>query len=428
MSPLIRKLLFYAFVMLFILSGTIIISYSLGWKIDFNPPAGGFILERTGAISIKTDPKNVIIKINGKNYPDQSGILQSATLISGLLPKTYDVEINKDGYLPYHKNISVKPALVSKLSSIRLIPDKISSDTISQVKGNVFIDSADNSSKFIIQNQKTGIYYFYDLNNLSSFLNLTNAFENSNPTSTIKKAKFVPFKTTQFAIEDSSGLKILDTETGNTSLIVKNPAVWTIENSSVYYIKTPAGKNKNPVLYCYNAAIQAQCLSVEIPKIFSLSRFIQIKSFNNKVAFLNSTGGLYLFDPNSDDIKEIAHNAKFFIFSPDNKKIAFLDKDGKLGIQFLDNYSNDFIKKSGDVIRFDLENKSEITSIAWYNDSNHLFLDYGAAVKFMEIDERLPLNIYMIAANVQNYYYDFKTDIFYFISGGKIQKIDFNNQ
>lgn len=434
MSPLIRKSLFLVFVVIFVLSGAIIISYSLGWKLDFDPPAGKFVFQKTGALNIKTSPKDVIIKINGKTYSDQSGLLQSGTLISGLFPKTYKLEVKKKGYLPYTKNISIEPALVSKFLSIVLWPEKITPEAVTPVKGTEIIDSSENGDKFIVKNLKTATFYLYDLNNASSTFNLTHAFNNGSKNSTIKNIYFVPFKNSRFVIEDNSSLKIMDTETGTAELITKTPLLWTLENSNVYFIKqSPVTENASSTktfsIYSYSLIFKNTSQIIQLPQDIAVASITDIKSSssNNKLAFLQNSGNLYIVNQNK--IQKISDSTKFFEFSPDDKKIAFIDKNDSLNIYFLENDNLNSIKNSGDNDRINLENKQNISDIKWYEDSNHLLVYFADKqdVKITEIDPRSNLNIYPVISDIENFYYNSKNNAFYFIKGSILNKINFNN-
>lgn len=443
MPPLIRKIIFSTFVALFILSGAIIISYSLGWKLDFDPPAGGFILEKTGGINIKTSPKNVAIKINGKDYRNQSGILQNGTLISGLLPKTYKIDIEKFGYFSYSKNIRVKPALVMKLLSIVLLPEKIAANTVMQVKESSIIDSANNGNKFITNGGENGFYYLQDLNNSSSTFNLSHAFSNAGGVSKIKKIYFVPFKNSNFVVEDASGLKILNTETGTAELIIKNSTkdpiiAWTIRNPNIYFIKTSDSNGKTSAiktfsLYSYNLIIKNTFLLSQLPETIFAQTITEMKSFpsNNKIAFLEKIGNLYVFDQGSGKIEKIGANVRLFSFSPDDKKLAFIDNDGVLNIYYLEDYNLDEIKKIGDTDKFKLDNRENISDIQWYEDSAHLLVNFKSSeeneVKFIETDSRPDLNIQPVISDTGDFYYNPEINSLYFIKNNFLEKIDFNS-
>ena len=484
MSNKSKRVVFIIFCVLFVAIGVAVVFYSLGWRLNLE----NFQIQKTGAIYIKTDPKGVVIKLSAKGgflssdkqgasgesnktYADNSGILQSGTLISNLLPKTYKIKIEKESFLPYYKNIVVEQSLVTKLSKIKLIPKKIKVSEIAAVRGNKLIDAADNAQKIIALNENKNLYYLYDLNNPSSTLNINAAIDSKlkqNPevgpeqSKTIEKIAFLPFQPNNLIIENNRDLKILDTESFTLNPLVKGPIlIWTVKNSDIYFIKTarPLGptstrlgeaggvaglKNKNLALYSFNLIFRTESLLAEIPQNLSaISALNEIKAseLNDKIAFSDKSGNLYIFNQNNREIKKIAHNAETFSFSPDDKKIAFLDKDGKLSIRFLEDIDSDVIKKSGDVNRIELENKENIRGIEWYKDSAHLFVNFSSTaaaskqssspqaineIRFAEIDDRLPVNVYPVVNGFLQFYYEPKTDILYLIEKNKLKKIDFN--
>lgn len=152
MSQFVRKSVFYLFVGIFLISGGVVTFYSLGWRINLKPPAGESMITKVGAISIKSAPQGITIKINQRIFLDKSGLVQTSTLIPNLLPKIYSVRIEKNGYFSYDKTIKVKPSIVSKLLKIRLIPENLKPEIIASVKGTSFVDFGDD--KFILQKKK----------------------------------------------------------------------------------------------------------------------------------------------------------------------------------------------------------------------------------------------------------------------------------
>ena len=418
-----RRILFFIFLAVFIPSSAGIISYSQGWRFNFET----FAIQKTGAIYIETQPKDVLIKIDQKFFTDKSGIIKKGTLITDLLPKNYQIEIQRDGYFLYHKNITVKPSLVTEAVGIILIPMDFKNELkISKnLKGEKFIDFSADASKIIIKNSKNNIYYLYNLNNQSS-LNISNLFENITGKN-IKKIAFYPLGLNKLIIESdvSSALYIVDVNRLKSEIIFKNSKEsslisWNAENSNIYYIEQNIGlKTKNYQLIAFNLIAKTKSKIADLPS--DNNPYIAVKSSANGrfLAALNTLGNIYLFDSREGIFKQIAHDAKFFAFSPDGKKIAFLDNDGKLNIYFLEEWARNIFKKSGETIGFNLENKELIKSFYWYEDSAHLFIQQKS-VDFMEIDERLPLNRYPIVKEIEDFYHDWKSGFTYYLKGAKL--------
>ncbi len=418
-----RRILFFIFLAVFIPSSAGIISYSQGWRFNFET----FAIQKTGAIYIETQPKDVLIKIDQKFFTDKSGIIQKGTLITDLLPKNYQIKIQRDGYFLYHKNITVKPSLVTEAVGIILIPMDFKNELkISKnLKGEKFIDFSADASKIIIKNSKNNIYYLYNLNNQSS-LNISNLFENMTGKN-IKKIAFYPLGLNKLIIESdvSSAIYIVDVNRLKSEIIFKNSKEsslisWNAENSNIYYIEQNIGlKTKNYQLIAFNLIAKTKSKIADLPS--DNNPYTAVKSSANErfLAALNTLGNIYLFDSREGIFKQIAHDAKFFAFSPDGKKIAFLDNDGKLNIYFLEEWTRNIFKKSGETIGFNLENKELIKSFYWYEDSAHLFIQQKS-VDFMEIDERLPLNRYPIVKEIEDFYHNWKSGFTYYLKDAKL--------
>ena len=120
MTILTRRLIFYGLVIIFILAVPPTILYSIGYSFDWQKKA----LVQTGAFYFKSSPTNAEILIDGKN--DKT----TTRLISRLLPKTYSVEIVKDGFYPWKKNLEVSPKLVTEARNIILFPKTLTPELV----------------------------------------------------------------------------------------------------------------------------------------------------------------------------------------------------------------------------------------------------------------------------------------------------------
>ncbi|MDI6717756.1 MAG: hypothetical protein QMD86_01770 [Patescibacteria group bacterium] len=413
-----RLILFYSFCALFAAAGTIIVFYALGWRLNFD----NFKIQKIGAIYIKTQPRDVVIKINGKVYPDFSSVIQSGTLVSDLLPKTYRVEIEKERYSSYNKTLKVQPSAVEEIINIVLVPKNPKIEKIFlSIKGNVIIDVS-NDGKFIIKNTENGSFYLYDISKPSSTLNIKIAISNIKKSAIIKNAVFVPFKTSQLIVDDNDILKLFDFENSKLETISGAAETWTLVNPNLYIIET---NNKNSrALYSFNLIFKAKTIIADLPK--EISKLDKIKISGNNIAALSSANGNLYILKNSRSPEKISRNVKLFAFSPDNKKIAILKNDGLINVLFLEDFNSDIKKKAGDVINFSLSDMSKIKNLEWRKDSFHLLVDYGYAVKLVEIDDRPELNSADIISGISSYYYNNENNIFYFIENNALKRIDFS--
>ncbi len=472
MSKKIRRILFYSFLSLFILAGGGIIFLSQGWRLKIDNCRLPVIwncqiaITRTGAIFIESKPKGVVIKIDGEIFEDKSGLIQSGTLITNLLPKDYKVEIEKDGYLPWEKNIRVNSGLVAEVLKIVLVPEEINKKTADitksidsfwvnqqkriilknkeglyyfpssasanesetsniKLRGDKFIQWSESGDKAIVEDSKNLIYYLYDFNNLSKILNVSAILNNFQQVN-ISEISFCPIESNKLIVKDKKGaLSLLDLNHLKLEDLVKALA-WTVKNSNLYYVgETP----QSLFLGGFNLILKTSDNLVDLPE--NLGTISEISSAGNKISFLTKDGGLYLFNRETKTFEQIAHSAKKFAFSYDNKKIAFLDKDDKLNVYFLENYRINVNKKAGEIIDFSFYEKgaASVKNLFWYKDSDHLLINYlgndgKEKIDFVEIDDRLPTNKYTLVEDALDFFYESGSDNLYFIQDDNLYFVE----
>lgn len=112
-----RRIIFWLLVFLFAAATPAIIGYSIGYRFDWETKK----IVATGSLFIKAKPSQARIFLNEKLKKETSMIWNSA-LISNLKPKNYDIRVEKDGFWPWRKNLSVKPELVTEARNILLFP------------------------------------------------------------------------------------------------------------------------------------------------------------------------------------------------------------------------------------------------------------------------------------------------------------------
>lgn len=113
-----RRWIFYTLVALFIVIGGGVVFYAQGWRFD----VGTLRFEKIGGIYVRAYPEYASIFLNGKPVQNQSGFLNSGTLISDLLPRPYAVTLKAPGYDMWQENATVAPSLVVQFKYAILVP------------------------------------------------------------------------------------------------------------------------------------------------------------------------------------------------------------------------------------------------------------------------------------------------------------------
>lgn len=452
MTLRIRRCIFYSFILIFIAVGIGVIFYSQGWR----PIANCKIAElqnckiqfqKTGAIFVETSPKGAEIKINEKIFEDKSGLLQSGTFIDNFLPKNYKIEIKKEGYFAWQKNLLVKSGMVTETGKIILIPEKISPQEIFiskkadafweknnkfiflsggalyysgqnepiKLKGSNFAVWSEDGSKFITKDTANLIYYFYDTNNISKATNLNSTFNNLAKTS-ISEIIFHPADSNKLITKEKNGaLYILDLNRLAIETITQKIVIsFAIKNPNVLYV---FGRE----IYSFNLLLKTDDLKFELPKELVGQKISEISSNGNAIFTLFQNGALYVFNQQNPSGTKIANSIEKLAVSSDNKKLAIRNASGELNIYFIEDYQREIIKKAGSIVALNAYKESGIKNVFWYKDSRYLLVETAKnTIEFIEIDDRQPTNKYVLSEDSSNSYYDQNSNRLYFIKENKI--------
>lgn len=113
-----RTFLFTSFVLLFLIITPLIIGYSQGYRVDWKDKT----LVQTGALFFEPRPAPVKLFLDGELEKKSSFVFQNI-FTGDLIPKTYHIEIKKEGYTSWEKNLDVAPKLVTEARYIVLFPE-----------------------------------------------------------------------------------------------------------------------------------------------------------------------------------------------------------------------------------------------------------------------------------------------------------------
>jgi hypothetical protein len=134
----IRRIVFAFFVIIFIISASAIFFYGSGYRWN----GAKNIIEKTGQLSLDSKPKGAEVYINGElirgTWKKLIGAPSETTpaVIKNLLPGEWSVEIKKEGYYSWKKDVRVISGQTAIFHDIRLIknepPQKLVSGNIVQ--------------------------------------------------------------------------------------------------------------------------------------------------------------------------------------------------------------------------------------------------------------------------------------------------------
>lgn len=127
MNKALKDGLFYFFIIAFVF-GTIFLSiYASGYKFNLKLPLDfNRILIRTGMLNLNSSPRGSKIFLNGKEIPSddwrpwKKSYLTTPAKMKNLLPGSYELTIEKDGYWPFKTDVVVNSGLTTFFEDINL--------------------------------------------------------------------------------------------------------------------------------------------------------------------------------------------------------------------------------------------------------------------------------------------------------------------
>jgi hypothetical protein len=407
-------MLFFFLIILFLVVGTLVILYSRGIRLDIKNL--GFV--RTGGIYISSQPSRALISLNGEERENKSGALQRGTLLTNLLPGTYELAISQEGYSNWNKEVEVLPGEVSVFDTVILLsnanpeivkPGQFTNFDIAsghfafegdggvtldnlQVFGHEIIELTDGGS-LLTRSKNTGNYYLTDESDIENGLNISLIFNNLKEDRLnlpgfiqLKKLIFLPNNDRRFYAATENALYLLDvgrpslelitTEYNNLNYQSDGTLVWTVNN----------------FVYNFNPTFRNQTEPLDFDKLgIAGHNFIKISKVDNGWLFLDNAGELSYA---SREFQLIASGISDFDVASNGNLIAITDSAGELFI-------------------YDLSTRERFAGIgqridqfSWYEDANHILVLENGNIYFRDISAGVPINSYKLAEGVTKFKYD----------------------
>ena len=116
MTRLTRRIIFYIAIFLFLSVGYVAVLYAQGYKYDFEE--GEFL--KTGVFYLKSNT-SAEVYVDGE-FAGKTSFLTSSFSQDRLLPGQYTVQVKKDGYSTWQKNIGVDEGMVTDFPRVMILP------------------------------------------------------------------------------------------------------------------------------------------------------------------------------------------------------------------------------------------------------------------------------------------------------------------
>lgn len=376
-----RKILFFVFFFIFLLSAPLIILYYQGYRFDLEKKS----LTQTGGLFLKVIPKQSEIYINGK-LVKKTDFFFGSTLIENLLPKKYKIRVEKSGYFPWEKDLEIKEKEVTEAKNIILFPQNPNFQIILKDIKNLWF-SPDGKKIILLEKNEMGwALKLFDLEkNLKSHL--------------IGEKEIYSKGVDLLNLNWSQDSKEIYLDVGakeqNKNFVLnleKIPPVLTekeVTTTAENIVTSQTFNGDNYYLDNFGNLYKNEEKLSEKPFPVKTETEYKLSVFPEKV-FLREEKTLYLFNPDSKIFEKFFEGINDLKISPDGKKIVYFS-DSEIWVLFLKEKLDPPPKKAGEKIllaRF----SEKIENVSWLN-SDYLIFSTGNKIKITEIDERDKLNI-----------------------------------
>ena len=435
-----RTVLFLVLAFVFLLTAPLTVLFTQGYRFDWETKQ----IAQVGAFYFKVHPLRAEVHIDEK-HTESTDILFGSVLTKKFIPRSYKVQIIKDGYHTWEKTLQIVPKQVTEAKNITLFPQDVQFQTLvadvehiwrapnqneailkKAVKNEWVLslwDFARNAEYELLRIRKsssdiTSIEWASDASKI--IIELTDreearhiiqvldraalasqSFPIENPKTTtldflgknIEQISFSGLSENQLILtkllHNSPVLFLADYESKELlAPLARNITSFTIHEPDIFWLDDQGILWQKDGL----SSTPAEALNAT-PFPIQLELQQQILFFGNQI-YIKQEKKLYRLDANKQNFQLISSSAKNPILSPDKRKIA-LSNDSEISIFFLEDQPEQPKRAKGDQI-FLTRFSQTIENLSWVNN-HYVIFSFGNTIKILEIDDRDRLNIIDIA-------------------------------
>jgi len=394
-----RRIVFYVFVALFLISAPFILLYANGYR--YNAKKSKF--EKTGALIVNTTTKAVSLYLNGNYYGNGNEFR-----IQNLLPGEYEIKLSKTNYFDWQKKLAVESQITTFAKDIRLIGNNLPAKTADALVGALY--PAPDQSKFLFIRQEK------DKNSLVLF-DTANDAETSvaslPPRQTVKNISWSA-NDDKIILETPSGFQVINTFDGKTQALPLKIKIlnlrWDEANNSWLFAMTSDGIYRIDLLFGTASKIYGPTKIADDFITYQNNLYLVIQSTLQQI---NLNGG--------ETISLPLERSGYKIKSAEGKRLILIDSKQHLQIfnlplqklstpELFANAKN-FNISGNDLLYyndFELWTYSfatgakelvtrfgeEIKRALWLSGSEYIAVNFGNQIKIIELDKRDSRQIY----------------------------------
>jgi len=469
MTKKARIILIFVLISLFFLITPVLILYSQGYRFDFENKK----ITKTGGLFLKVLPKNADVFLDGR-LKEKTSFFFGSVYINNLLPKKYNIRVEKEDYSVWEKNLEVKEKEVVEAKNITLIPKNLELQILSKEIEDFWILSEKEvilkePAKDTVDENEWALKIFNLENNLKSHLISEKEISNKEPE--LLELKSSPDEEKiilKIGLKERLEYFILDLKESQKKLISLNSLVsepdiekldFHPENPDrIFYFKDgslfeadlsnfassaqilPPAKivaNENGSQLVLEEILTYEILEDSIYYIdksgyifknnlsFDSERKITSSPFSLKqetkygltieedFIFILEKNSFYLFNPETKNFEKIFEPVNEIKISPDAKKILYFNEH-EIWILFLEEQTEQ-PRKEAMSKQFLARFSEKINDVFWFN-SHYLIFNVEDKIKVIEIDDRDKVNDYDLCSEIGKLNWDNKNKNLYLLT------------
>ncbi len=378
--------------MLFLILAPSIVLYCQGYRFDFDSKK----ITQTGGLFLKISPKQTDIYLDNR-LKEKTDFFFGSALVENLLPRKYQIKVQKDGYSSWEKSLEIKEKQVTEAKNIILFPTNLNFTVVSNSVLNFWFSS--DERKIILEENTPNNGWalkLYDLNkNLKS--HLIYATDISRKGAELLNLTFS---------DDPNQINLtlgINEQSKNFSLRLDTtpPPLNEIKNNSTTSPDIIISKKINNDLYSLNNVgfllkNQGKLNETAFPVQAETDYDISVATDN---IFLKENNNLFLLNSTTKSFEKFFDNVVATKLSQDNQKMLYFSAH-EIWLLFLQDELSQPQRKAGDKILL-LRLADEIRNCSWLN-SDYLIFNKTSQIQIIEIDNRDKPNVAEIKNPAEN--------------------------
>ena len=418
MTKRARTILFSICAILFLLIAPSVVLYSQGYRIDF----GSKRIVQIGGFYFKVWPKNAQVLIDGK-LKNKTDVLFGSVFIKNLLPRKYEIEVKKEGYLPWKKTLEVQEKMVTEAKNVVLIPenpkftileDGVKNYYFSPDGKNLILESEEEIKLLKIEreikeyqienaNEEEIESIIFSPDSQKILFKIGSKFKLLDLTKTplslidldfleveIKEISFHPGDLTKIFFIKDEELFWADLEKKEVLPLVEDILTCKILNKEIYCLDNSGFLFKTD--FAQKIKERINNVSFEIKELIDY----QLEIFGNFI-FLKEKEQLFWFNLENSSFEKFLEPIKSLKISPDFGKIVYFNNH-EIFVFFLKDSFDQPLKKDGEKV-FLTRFSEKIGDLLWYT-AHYLIFNTDSKIKIVEIDDRDGINIYELPESI----------------------------